>query len=268
MDNSGVRATTGGSAQQVRLRARAGALTTSTAGLAHGYVQANLVILPEALASDFLRFCQLNPKSCPLLDVSEPGSNRFPKLGTDLDIRTDLPRYRVWRDGELVAEPTDVEQYWRSDLVSFAIGCSFTFEAALIDSGIALRHVDRNHNVAMYRTNLPSVPAGIFEGPTVVSMRPLRPADAIRAIQVSGRFPSMHGAPLHFGDPSQIGIADLSRPDYGDPVEIAPGEVPVFWACGVTPQAVLATVRPSFAITHAPGCMLLTDRCNSQYAVS
>ena len=250
-----------------RRRVRSGGFTGSTAGQAQGFVQANLVILPEVLAGDFLRFCQRNPKSCPVIGVSEPGDFHFPMLGDDLDIRTDLPRYRVWRNGELIFEPADIEAYWRPDLVSFAIGCSFTFEAALIADGIALRHVDRDHNVAMYRTNIATVLAGPFHGPMVVSMRPLRPADAIRAVQVTGRYPAMHGTPIHFGDPTQIGIADLARPDYGDPVEIVSGEVPVFWPCGVTPQAVLAVVRPDFAITHAPGCMLLTDRRNSEYAV-
>ena len=267
MDLSDGRAQVGNLAQQVRLRARAGTLNRSTAGLAHGYVQANLVVLPEVLAGDFLRFCQRNPRSCPLIDVSEPGSFRFDALGADLDIRTDLPRYRVWQDGELVAEPTDLVHHWRADLVSFALGCSFTFEAALIDAGIALRHVQRNHNVAMYRTNIATTRAGLFEGPMVVSMRPMSAADALRAVQVTSRYPAMHGAPIHLGDGAEIGIADLCRPDYGDPVEILPGEIPVFWACGVTPQAVLATVRPGFAITHAPGCMLLTDRRNSEFAV-
>lgn len=254
-------------ALQVRRRARAGELTGNTAGLAQGFVQANLAILPEALAADFLRFCQRNPKSCPLIGVSEPGEFRIPALGEDLDIRTDLPRYRVWRDGELLDEPTSVEAHWRPDLVSFVIGCSFTFEAALMAEGIALRHVDRGHNVAMYRTSIETAPAGPFHGPMVVSMRPLPPAAAIRAVQVTGRYPAMHGTPVHLGTPEGIGIADLSRPDYGDPVEVAPGEMPVFWACGVTPQSVIVAARPEFAITHAPGCMLLTDRRNSDYAV-
>ena len=258
---------TAAAAALARRRARAGELTGNTAGLAPGFVQGNLAVLPESLAADFLRFCQRNPKSCPLIGVSEPGEFRIPALGEDLDLRTDLPRYRVWRNGEPVEEPTSVEAHWRADLVSFVIGCSFTFEAALMAEGIALRHVDRGHNVAMYRTNLDTVPAGPFRGPMVVSMRPMRPADAIRAVQVTGRYPAMHGTPVHLGAAGEIGIADLSRPDYGDPVEVAPGEIPVFWACGVTPQSVVATARPEFAITHAPGCMLLTDRRNSEYAV-
>lgn len=257
----------GNPALDLRHRARSGAFTGNTAGLAPGFVQANLAILPEVLAADFLRFCQRNPKSCPLIGVSEPGDFRIPALGADLDIRTDLPRYRVWRDGDLTDEPTSVEAHWRPDLVSFVIGCSFTFEAALIAEGVALRHIDRGHNVAMYRTGIETVPAGPFHGPMVVSMRPLRPADAIRAVQVTGRYPAMHGTPVHFGAPEAIGIADLSRPDYGDPVEIMPGETPVFWPCGVTPQSVMAAARPDFAITHAPGCMLITDRRNSEYAV-
>ena len=246
-------------ARRARLDARSGKLTGPTANLAPGHVQANLAILPRALAADFLHFCQRNPKPCPLLAMSEPGDPSLPDLGQDIDIRSDIPRYRVWHNGELVAEPTDVRDLWRDDLVSFLIGCSFSFEEAMLDNGLPVRHIEQGCNVPMYRTNIPTHAAGVFGGPLVVSMRPLKAADAIRAIQVTSRFPSVHGAPVHIGDPALIGIADIDRPDYGDAVEIRAGELPVFWACGVTPQSVVAAVRPDFCITHAPGHMLVTD---------
>ena len=249
-----------------RLRIRAGDFSGTTAGLAPGNVQANLVILPMALAHDFLRFAQANPKPCPVLAVSEPGDPRLPGLGADLDIRSDLPRYRVWRRGELVEEPFDLFDVWGDDLVSFALGCSFSFEEALVEDGIELRHITCGSNVPMYRTNIPCAPAGPFAGPLVVSMRPLKPNDAIRAIQITSRFPSVHGAPIHIGLPETIGIKDLAKPDYGDAVPVESDELPVFWACGVTPQAVIAEVRPDFSITHAPGCMLITDLRNTQLA--
>jgi uncharacterized protein YcsI (UPF0317 family) len=255
-----------GAARAVRLAARAGELTGPTSGLAWGHVQGNLAILANDLAPDFLRFCHLNPKPCPLIGVSEPGEPRIPSLGADLDIRTDLPRYRVWRDGELVDEPTDIKRYWTDKLVAFVIGCSFSFEEALIGEGIALRHIDCGCNVPMYRTTVACAPAGLLAGPLVVSMRPLTPADAIRAIQITSRFPAVHGAPVHLGLPEAIGIHDLSRPDYGDPVPVGANELPVFWACGVTPQAVMAAAKPTFAITHAPGSMLVTDLLNSRLA--
>ena len=253
-------------ARAVRLAARAGRLAGPTAGLAFGHVQGNLAVLPRDLAADFLRFCQLNPKPCPVIGMSDPGDARVPSLGADLDLRTDLPRYRVWRNGELIDEPADVSRYWRDDLVAFVLGCSFSFEEALIAEGIALRHIERGCNVPMYRTNIDCAPAGPFRGPLVVSMRPLRPADAIRAIQVTSRFPAVHGAPVHLGLPERIGIRDLSKPDYGDTVPVDAGELPVFWACGVTPQAVIAAAKPAFAITHAPGCMLVTDQLNARVA--
>ena len=249
-----------------RLRIRAGDFSGTTAGLAPGNVQANLVILPMALAHDFLRFAQANPKPCPVLAVSEPGDPRLPGLGADLDIRSDLPRYRVWRRGELVEERFDLFDVWGDDLVSFALGCSFSFEEALVEDGIELRHITCGSNVPMYRTNIPCAPAGPFAGPLVVSMRPLKPNDAIRAIQITSRFPSVHGAPIHIGLPETIGIKDLAKPDYGDAVPVESDELPVFWACGVTPQAVIAEVRPDFSITHAPGCMLITDLRNTQLA--
>jgi uncharacterized protein YcsI (UPF0317 family) len=250
-----------------RRRIRTGAFTGPTSGLAAGNVQANLVILPRDLAHDFLRFAQANPRPCPVLAVSEAGSPHFPSLGEDLDFRTDLPRYRIWRHGELVEEPHDIIHAWRGDLVGFALGCSFSFEEALLADDIEVRHITRNCNVPMYRTNIACVPAGVFAGPMVVSMRPLKPADAIRAVQITSRFPSVHGAPVHLGLPELIGIRDLDRPDYGDAVPVHRDELPVFWACGVTPQAVIAAVKPEFCITHAPGSMLITDLRNSKLAV-
>jgi uncharacterized protein YcsI (UPF0317 family) len=256
-----------GGGLSARLAVRAGRHRGPTAGLAPGYVQGNLAILPQALAADFLRFCQINPKPCPLIGTSAPGDWRVPELGEDLDIRTDLPRYRVWRNGELVAEPEDVTEFWRDDLVSFVIGCSFSFEEALMADGIALRHIALGCNVPMYRTSIATAEAGPFRGPMVVSMRPLKPADAIRAVQITTRFPSVHGAPVHIGKPEAIGIADVMKPDYGEAVEVRDDELPVFWACGVTPQSVIATVKPEFCITHYPGSMLVTDRKNTEFAV-
>ncbi|HNB44309.1 MAG TPA: putative hydro-lyase [Burkholderiaceae bacterium] len=246
----------------VRQAARSGRLSGHTSGLAREQVQANLAILPAALAGDFLRFCQRNPKPCPLLAVSEPGQYLLDELGEDLDIRSDVPRYRVWQHGELVAEPTDLREFWRDDLVTFALGCSFSFEHGLLAAGIPLRHVQQGCNVAMYRTNIATRSAGPFHGPMVVSMRPMKAADAIRAVQITARVPEVHGAPIHIGDPALIGIGDLARPDYGDAVAVLPDELPVFWACGVTPQSAIATARPEFCITHAPGHMLVTDRLN------
>jgi uncharacterized protein YcsI (UPF0317 family) len=251
---------------QERLRIRSGDFSGPTVGLAAGNVQANLVILPKALAHDFLRFAHANPKPCPVLAVSEPGDPGLPSLGKDLDIRTDLPKYRVWRRGELREEPLDIRHVWQDDLVSFALGCSFSFEQALVEEGIELRHMTCGSNVPMYRTSIRCMPAGRFAGPLVVSMRPLAPADAIRAIQITSRFPSVHGAPVHIGLPEAIGIKDLATPDYGDSVPMREGELPVFWACGVTPQAVIAEAKPDFCITHAPGSMLITDLLNTKLA--
>ena len=251
---------------EARAAIRRGAWTTHTSGLARDHVQGNVVILPKTLADDFLRYCQRNPKPCPVLAVSEPGDPRLPTLGADIDIRSDVPRYRVWRHGELAEEPTDIAALWRDDLVTFVIGCSFSFEQALLDAGLSLRHIDQSRNVAMFRTSMATEPAGPFRGPLVVSMRPLRASETIRAIQVTSRFPDVHGAPVHVGDPALIGIADLSRPDYGDAVEVLADELPVFWACGVTPQAAIAQAKPDFCITHAPGAMLITDLLNHQLA--
>ena len=253
--------------QQVRQNIRQGIFTQPTAGAAPGFVQANLVVLPQSLAADFMLFCQRNPKPCPLLSISDPGSTFFPGYGDDLDIRTDIPRYRVWRNGELIDEVSNVITYWRDDLISFAIGCSFSFEEALVAEGLDVRHISCASNVPMYRSNISTQSAGPFHGPLVVSMRPFKPADAIRAIQLTSKFPSVHGAPVHIGDASQIGISDLSKPDFGEPVEVRAGELPVFWACGVTPQAVLMASKPEFCITHAPGYMLVTDKLNAHLAI-
>jgi uncharacterized protein YcsI (UPF0317 family) len=255
------------SGREARLAVRRGEHRGQTAGIAPGFVQGNLAILPKALADDFFRFCQFNPKPCPLIGASEPGDPRIPALGEDLDIRTDIPLYRVWRDGKLVEEVSDLKAVWRDDLVAFLLGCSFSFEEALVEDGIELRHISCGTNVPMYRTNIQTVPAGPFHGPLVVSMRPLKPADAIRAVQITSRFPAVHGAPVHLGKPELIGIKDIGKPDYGDPVEVKEDELPVFWACGVTPQSVIATVKPDFCITHAPGHMLVTDLKNSRLAI-
>jgi uncharacterized protein YcsI (UPF0317 family) len=251
---------------QWRAAFRDNAWPQHTGGLAERHVQGNVVILPKAWADDFLRYCQRNPKPCPLLAVGEPGDPSLPSLGEGIDIRTDLPRYRVWRDGMLADEPSDVRALWRDDFVAFVIGCSFSFEQALIDEGLRLRHVEQGRNVAMFRTSITTTPAGRFAGPLVVSMRPLRAADAIRAVQITSRFPAVHGAPVHLGDPALIGIGNITRPDYGDAVEVMANELPVFWACGVTPQAALMQARLPLAITHAPGSMLITDLLNHQLA--
>ena len=249
----------GTDATTVRRQIRQGILSGPTSGFAPGHIQGNVVILPQSWAAEFEGFCQANAKACPVLAKSEPGSPALPTLGS-IDMRHDLPRYRVYRDGVLTATPTDVAELWRDDLVTFVIGCSFTFEHPLLEAGIPLRHVSQGLNVSMYKTNIQTAPVGRWHGPMVVSMRPLTPEDAIRAAEISGQFPDMHGAPVHIGDPSVIGIRDIGAPDYGDAVTIEPGEQPVFWACGVTPQAAIEVVRPEFCITHAPGCMLITDR--------
>ena len=251
-----------------RLAIRHGRHTGPTAGMAPGYVQGNLAILPQDVAGEFLRFAVANPKPCPLIAVSEPGDPHIRSLGADLDIRTDVPRYRVWRDGEIVDEPTDLDAHWRDDLVTFVIGCSYSFEQALVEDGIEIRHIAQGCAVPMFRTNIATVPAGRFHGPMVVSMRPMSPADAIRAIQITGRLPNVHGAPVHLGRPDLIGIPDVMAPDYGDPVPVGPDEIPVFWACGVTPQSVVATARPPFCITHYPGSMVVTDLSNARLSVS
>lgn len=244
---------------EVRRRARIGELRTPTPGYALGFVQANLVVVPSDLAFDFLLFCQRNPKPCPLLDVIEAGSAEPKAVAPGADIRTDVPCYRVYERGQLVGEPADLTSSWRDDLVGFLLGCSFTFENALVQAGLPVRHIEAGCNVPMYRTNIPCRPAGVFRGPMVVSMRPMTPAQAVRAVQVCSRFPRAHGVPIHFGDPAAIGIPSLEHPDFGDAVAIRAGEIPVFWACGVTPQAVAMECKPPLLMTHKPGHMFVTD---------
>jgi uncharacterized protein YcsI (UPF0317 family) len=251
---------------EARQLIRAGTHTGHTAAMAPGFVQGNLCILPSDYAADFAAFCQRNPKPCPLIGMGAAGDPRLPSLGEDLDIRTDLPRYRVFRDGQVVDEPTDIMAYWREDLVSFVLGCSFSFEQPLMEDGIRLRHVERGENVAMYKSNIDTVPAGPFSGKMVVSMRPLNPSEAIRAIQITSRFPNVHGAPIHMGFPEQIGIDDLENPFAGDAPQMSGDEIPVFWACGVTPQVAVEQARPSLCIAHMPGSMIITDLKNRDLA--
>jgi uncharacterized protein YcsI (UPF0317 family) len=248
---------------QARTRYREG-LAVPTSGWSAGFTQVNLVVLPQDWAYDMLLFGQRNPKPVPLLDVTEAGATST-RLAPGSDLRTDLPRYRVWRDGELVDEPSSVTDLWRDDLVSFLIGCSFSFETALLEAGVPLRHLEQGRNVSMYRTDVACRPAGRLSGPLVVSMRPVPAQQVVTAVQVTGRMPQVHGAPVHVGAPEAIGISDLGSPDYGDPVRLEDGDVPVFWACGVTPQAALLDSRPPFAITHAPGHMFVTDVADTAY---
>ena len=246
---------------------RAGDYTGYTAGIAPGHVQANVCILPRRWAEDFLLYCQRNPRPCPLLARSDAGDPHLPTLAADLDIRTDIPRYHVFRDGEFVEEVTDISSLWRDDLVTFALGCSFSFEEALKEAGLPLRFLERNSVAGVYVTNVATIPAGPFRGPLMVTMRAFKPADAIRAIQITSRFPNVHGAPVHIGNPSGIGV-DLDRryQDVGDP-HVADDELPVFWACGLTPQQAVKNARPELCITHAPSSMLITDLRNASLAV-
>jgi uncharacterized protein YcsI (UPF0317 family) len=246
------------SPNSVREICRSGAFSGQTAGLAPGYVQANLMILPRGFAFDFLLFCQRNPKPCPLVEVLEPGIFS-PGCAPGADLRSDVPGYRIFHNGEVTDEVTDITTYWRDDLVSFVIGCSFSFEAALIDAGIRLRHVDQGKNVSMYKTNKACLPAGRMSGNMVVSMRPIKSSDVARAVEISARFPQVHGAPVHVGNPEVIGIKNIAEPDFGDSVDVLSNEVPVFWACGVTPQYIAQMSRLPFCITHAPGKMFITD---------
>ncbi len=251
---------------ELRALSAQGQFDQPTAGYCNGYIQANMIALPEAYAADFERFCQENPKPCPLLEVIGPGATRSKHLAPGADITTTIPRYRIWISGECVAEVKEIGAYYREDLVFFLLGCSFSFEEALIQAGISLRHVTKQKNVAMYRTNLPLTPAGIFRGKMVVSMRPIHCSKVAKACLITGQYPEVHGEPVQVGYPEMIGIKDLSAPDYGDPVAVKEGELPVFWACGVTPQNVLLKAKPEFAITHAPGYMFVGDLKNEAYA--
>jgi uncharacterized protein YcsI (UPF0317 family) len=246
---------------------REGRWRKPTAGLAPGYVQANLVVLPRDLAYDFLLFAQRNPKPCPVLEVTDTGSPEPRLSAPGADLRTDVPKYRIYRNGEFAGEVRDIVGVWAPDLVAFLLGCSFTFEAGLLQAGIPVRHIEEGRNVPMFITNTPCVPAGAFRGPLVVTMRPIPSAMVPRAVQISGRYPGVHGAPVHVGDPEALGIRDLERPDFGDPVTIGSGEVPVFWACGVTPQAVAMQAKPSLMLAHAPGHMFITDLRDEDLAV-
>ncbi len=258
-----VKSSPANAAHAARLSIRSGAHRSHTAGLAPGHVQGNLCILPKAYAADFLLFCQRNPKPCPILAVGEPGDPHLPSLGADLDIRTDVPGYRLFENGLHTKDVPDLKALWRDDLVTFVLGCSFSFEQALMEAGLPLRYVQQGRNVPMYRTSIDTAPAGPFRGKLVVSMRPFNGADAIRAIQITSRMPTVHGAPVHIGSPEQIGITDLSKPWVGDPTVVLPGERPLFWACGVTPQSVALDAKLPLVITHVPGHMLVTDLRNS-----
>ena len=252
--------------REIRADIRAGTIAGVTAGLGEGYVQANLAVLPREQAYDFLLFCQRNPRACPLVEVTDVGSAEPVGVAPGADLRTDIPRYRIYKDGTLADEVTDVTPYWRDDLVAFLLGCSFTFEWALLEAGIRLWHVEHGRNVAMWRTSIECRSAGVFHGPMVVSMRPIPSAQLSKAVTASARFPGAHGAPIHVGDPAAIGIRDITRPDWGEAQEFAVGDVPVFWACGVTPQAVALASRPPFMITHSPGHMFITDLPNAALA--
>ncbi len=246
--------------QAVRAACRYGVWTGPTAGLARGFAQANLVIVGQDAAADFAEFCRRNPRPCPLLEVSAPGDPEPKRLALGADLRTDLPRYRVLRDGRCVDRPVQILDVWRDDCVAFLLGCSFTFESALEDAGVPVRHLEEGRNVPMYRTNIECAGVGPFVGPMVVSMRPMSPDQAERASAVTARFPHFHGGPLHVGAPEAIGIADLTRPDYGESVTVQRGELPVFWACGVTPLEAVLRAKLDLAATHEPGCMFVTDK--------
>ena len=253
--------------KEIRSLIRKGKWDKPTTGLALGYAQANLVILSQKYAFDFLLFCQRNPKPCPLLEVLEPGKYRTEFLSTVADIRTDVPRYNIYRKGKVGATVKEIRKYWRADFVTFLLGCSFSFEEALLRSKIPIRYIEEKKNVSMYITRIPCRPAGVFHGPLVVTMRPIPSDKVTRAVQITSRYASVHGAPVHIGDPSAIGIRNLKKPDFGDPVTLKKGEVPVFWACGVTPQAVVMEAKPDLCITHTPGHMFISDVLNEELAV-
>ncbi|HEY7065879.1 MAG TPA: putative hydro-lyase [Chloroflexota bacterium] len=252
-------AVAGLSGAEARALIRGGRWRQKTVGMAQGWVQANLVVLPAAYADDFQRFCERNSQACPVLDVTAPGSAEPRRVAPGADLRTDAPHYRVYRGGALAGEADTLHDYWRDDLVAFVLGCSFTFEAALARAGIPLRHMELGLTAPMYVTDRPCVPAGLFQGPLVVTMRPVPEALVERARAVTARFPRAHGAPVHVGDPAALGIADLARPEWGDAVPVPPGDVPVYWACGVTPQAAAEAARIDLMLTHAPAHMFITD---------
>ena len=248
---------------EVRVLIREGKITGQTSGMCAGYAQGNLLILPREQAYDFLLFTQRNPKSCPILEVGNVGSRLVRKMANNADIATDIPKYRVWENGELTGEYTDISRFWREDFVYFLIGCSFSFEGELLAAGVPVRHIEEGKNVPMYLTNIDCEEAGIFHGKLVVSMRPMPADQVIRAVSITASMPRVHGAPIHIGDPAKIGIADISRPDFGEAVTIREGEIPVFWCCGVTPQSVVMSAKPPIAISHAPGHIFITDVKNT-----
>lgn len=252
---------------EARSLIRSGEYAGPTGGIARGHVQTNLVVLPESYAFDFLKFCVRNPRSCPVLEVTDAGSPVPLSMAPGADLRTDVPRYRVYEGGEIIDEPTDIRSYWREDLVAFLLGCSFTFERALLGAGLYLAHLDQGKNVPMYITGRDCVPSGPFAGPMVVSMRPYRADEVPLAVAISSRYPTMHGAPVHVGAPEALGIRDLREPEFGDPIEIAEDQIPLFWGCGVTPQAVAMKARPPLMITHSPGHMFITDRLDGEFEV-
>lgn len=245
--------------KDVRALIREGMIDYQTSGMCEGYAQANLVVLPQKYAYDFLLFAMRNPRSCPLLEVSDVGKRELKFLGEDTDIARDIPKYRIYENGELKGEQTDVSAFWRDDLVSFLIGCSFSFEGELLAADVPVRQIEQDCNVPMYNTNIACEPSGVFKGNMVVSMRPIPYELVPKAVMITGAMPKVHGAPVHIGSPEHIGISDINKPDYGDMVEIRDGEVPVFWPCGVTPQAVVMASKPDFCITHSPGHMFISD---------
>lgn len=246
-------------AAEMRALARRREWHGTTAGHCSAYQQANLVILPGEAAAEFAAFCTRNPKPCPLIEITPPGDPEPARSAPGADLRTDVGGYRVYRNGELVEQRKEIRDLWRDDLVAFLLGCSFTFEHALLDAGVGVRSIECNTVISMFTTNVPCRPAGRFHGPIVMTMRPIPEAQVELVRELSARYPHAHGSPIHVGNPDKIGIAELGRPTYGDPVAIHKGEVPVFWACGVTPQAVALESRPEFMITHEPGIMFLTD---------
>lgn len=252
------------SPKEVRQLIRDEKIKIPTSGMCGGYAQANLVILPKKYADDFKLFAEYNPKPCPILEITEPGNCMTKRTADNANIITDIPKYFIYKNGVKVDECFSAEKYWQEDMVCFLIGCSFSFEEAMIKEGIDVRHITMRCNVPMYKTNIPCKPAGIFNGPFVVSMRPMKPEDVKKAYEITGKFPHVHGDPIHVGNPEEIGIKDINKPDYGDAVEIKDGEVPVFWACGVTPQAAIENAKPEIVITHAPGHMFITDILNEE----
>lgn len=242
------------SAEEARAAMRRGEWTTTTTYKVPGYVQCNLVVLPHADAYDFLVYCQRNQAACPVLDITDPGSPHPLRAAPHADLRTDLPRYAVYRRGVREEDVYDITNLWRDDSVGFLIGSSLTFDAALARAGVPL-----SKEVWVLNSAIETVPSGKFAGPLVVTMRWMTPAQAVIATQLTTRFPFNHGAPVHLGDPAEIGV-DLKNPIYGAPVESIPqGVMPVFWACGVTPQAAALRTRPELMITHAPGHAFITD---------